>query len=74
MKQLLRFIKNLFWVFLICLIGNTCCALLDGNPDLNCYEWLLGLIILIGIDVGIISYTEEPFWTMKDIINKIKKH
>ena len=69
----LRFIKNLFWIFLICLITNSCCALLDGNPDLNWYEWLLGLVILIGFDLGIIFYTEEPFWTMKDIINKIKK-
>ena len=72
--ELTRFIKNLFWVFLICLIVNACCALFDGNPDLNASEWLLGLIILIGIDVGIISYTEEAFWTMKDIFNKIKKH
>lgn len=72
MKQL-RFIKNLFWVFLISLIVNACCALFDGNPVLNWYEWLLGLFIMVGFDFGIIYYTEETFWTMKDIINKIKQ-
>ena len=72
--ELTRFIKNVFWIFLICLIVNSCCAFFDGNIDLNWYEWFIGLFIAIGIDVGIISYTEEPFWTMKDIFNKIKKH
>lgn len=72
--ELTRFIKHFFWLFLICLIVIICCAFFDGNIDLNWYEWLLSLIILIGIDVGIISYTEESWWTMKDIINKFKKH
>lgn len=72
--ELTRFIKNVFWIFLISLIVSTCSAFFDGNIGLNWYEWLIGLFITIGVDLSIVSYTEEPFWTMKDIINKIKKH
>lgn len=72
---------NLFWIFIMFAILNGIYWLCAGHPVgifTGTGESILAfiLIVLVGIviDFKLKEYTGQKYWTMKDIINKLKQH
>ena len=72
---------NLFWLFIMFAILNGIYWLCAGHTvgmSTSTGESILAfiLIVLVGIviDFKLKEYTGQKYWTMKDIINKLKQH